>query len=103
MAPSTNNPETGKNYTLTCTLTGVDLIKDLYPEYQFHFIRNEKLFYDAGSTSYYNFKSLKFSDAGTYACQVIATFKRGGTFVTTNGTSTQLSLTFSGNLRAQCS
>ena len=101
MSGSTNNPETGKSYTLTCALTGVDVIKDLNPEYHFHFFKDGMLFCDVRSTFVYSFSPLKFSDAGTYACQVIATFTRGETVATINSTSLQLPLIFSGKLRAQ--
>ena len=101
MSGSTSNPETGKNYALKCALTGVDVIKDLNPEYHFHFFKDGRLFSDVGSTSIYSFGPLTFGDAGTYACQVIATFKRGETVVTANGTSSQFPLIFSGKLRAR--
>ena len=92
-----SNPSTGKNLTLSCVLSGTDVLKDAEPEYQFNWKRDEKLVYESASTPNYTFDYLKSSDAGNYRCLSTVTFKRKSTRATANATSPQYSLLFSGS------
>ena len=93
---STNNPETAKSYTLNCALSGVDPLINSKPEYEYSWFKDGEPFSDAQSTPSYTFKSLEFSDAGLYQCQVHVTFNRRLNRVTANGTSPPFPLIYQG-------
>ena len=94
---STNNPETGKSYTLNCAPSGVEpLINILQPEYAYSWLKDGQPFSDTQSTPSYTFDSLKFDDAGLYQCLVHVTFNRRLNRVTANGTSPPFQLTYQG-------
>ena len=95
---STNNQEIGKNYVLSCILSGVDALKDTQPEYQYIWFKDGRLLFDSGSTPSYTFDSLKITDAGNYKCRSNVTFNRQLSLGTAYGISAQFPLLFASTL-----
>ena len=94
---STNDPETGKVFTLNCATFGVEALVNSQPEYEYSWLKDGQPFSDSQSTPSYTFTpALKFSDAGFYQCQARVTFDRRLNRVTANGTNTPFPLIFQG-------
>ena len=73
---STDNPQIGENYTLSCTVSGVDILKDSQPVYEYFWIKDGSFIRYFESTPFYTIDSLEFDDAGNYQCWSVVTFNR---------------------------
>ena len=96
MISSTDNPQIGENYTLSCTVSGVDILKDSQPDYQYIWIKDGSLLHYSETTPLYTFDSLKFDDAGNYKCRGFITFNRRIDFGAAGGSSPNFQLHFTG-------